>query len=366
MACATASEGKTDIMATGISGSTVLVTGGTGSFGSTLARRMLASDAAQVRIFSRDETKQDQMRRDLPDGRLRFYLGDVRDPASVRNAVVGSDYVFHAAALKQVPSCDFFPLEAVRTNVIGSNNVIEAAFDAGVKTVVCLSTDKAVYPVNAMGMTKGIMEKTVQAFARNHPDAATKVCIVRYGNVMYSRGSVIPLFVRQLCAGEPVTVTDPSMTRFMMTLADSVQLVEFAFEHGTSGDLFIKKAPACTLGTLVEALADLFGVSPSVKVIGVRHGEKQSESLATREELVRSVTIEDYLRIPLDARGLDYGLYYDEGDLNERWVEDYNSSNTEQLAVDEVKSLMMTIPEFVQELAQAGRVVDTVGRADLP
>ena len=240
-------DGRWHIVTDRLSGATVLITGGTGSFGSTLARKLLAGDIAQVRILSRDEAKQDQMRHDLADRRLRFYIGDVRDPGSVANAVAGANYVFHAAALKQVPSCEFFPLEAVKTNVVGSSNVIEAAAQAGVQTVVCLSTDKAVYPVNAMGMSKGLMEKTVQAFARNHPDSRTVVCLVRYGNVMYSRGSVIPLFVRQLKTGQPVTVTDPHMTRFMMSLAQSVDLVEFAFAHAQSGDLFIRKAPACTI-----------------------------------------------------------------------------------------------------------------------
>ena len=335
-----------------IAGSTVLITGGTGSFGSTFTRRLLTLDVAQVRIFSRDEAKQDRMRREVGDGRLRFYLGDVRDPDSVADAVAGADYVFHAAALKQVPSCEFFPLEAVRTNVMGSHNVIEASHGAGVRTVVCLSTDKAVYPINAMGMTKGLMEKMAQGFARNHPESPSTVCTVRYGNVMYSRGSVIPLLVDQLTKGRPATVTDPLMTRFMMTLMDSVQLVEQAFAHGRPGDLFIRKAPACTVGTLVAALGDLLGVRPTMKVIGVRHGEKLAETLATREELIRSESCEDYFRVPLDARALDYDLYYEKGEVDERDVQDYDSDSTQQLTAAEAGGLILTIPEFRDDLAR--------------
>ena len=298
----------------GWSGATVLITGGTGSFGTTVTRKMLTGDCAEVRILSRDEAKQDLMRHDLTDERLRFHLGDVRDPDSVEQAMAGVDYVFHAAALKQVPSCEFFPLQAVQTNVLGSSNVIEAAHRAEVRTVVCLSTDKAVYPINAMGMSKALMEKTAQAFARNHPDSATTVCLVRYGNVMYSRRSVIPLFVEQLTSSGIVTVTSGSMTRFMMTLAQSVDLVEHAFTYGQPGELFIRRAPAATIETLVEALGDLFGIQPTTQTIGVRHGEKLHETLATSAELARSTESPEYFRIGLDARGLDYGVYVDEGD----------------------------------------------------
>lgn len=319
-----------------------------------MTRKLLASAAAEIRILSRDEAKQDQMRHDLADRRLRFYLGDVREPLSVEAAVAGVDYVFHAAALKQVPSCEFFPLEAVRTNVTGSSNVIEASHRAGVKTVVCLSTDKAVYPINAMGMSKALMEKAAQAFARNHPDSATTVCVTRYGNVMYSRGSVIPLFVRQLCSGQPITVTDPSMTRFLMTLAESVELVEFAFAQGRPGDLLIKKAPACTIATLVAALGRLFGVSPEVKVIGTRHGEKTHETLANREELNRSVDHGSYLRIGLDARDLNYAPYVEEGHPEIRTDDDYTSATTEQLDIGQTEQLLTRVPEIVAILAGRG------------
>jgi UDP-N-acetylglucosamine 4,6-dehydratase len=320
-----------------------------------MARKLLAGECAQIRILSRDEAKQDQMRHDLADERLRFHLGDVRDPASVEQAMAGVDYVFHAAALKQVPSCEFFPLQAVQTNVLGSSNVIEAAHRAGVRTVVCLSTDKAVYPINAMGMTKALMEKTAQAFARTHQESATTVCVVRYGNVMYSRGSVIPLFVRQLTSTGTVTVTDASMTRFMMTLDESVDLVEQAFAHGRPGELFIRKAPAATVGCLVEALGDLFGVVPSLQMLGTRHGEKLHETLATREELSRSVDSADYFRIVLDTRGLDYSVYFEEGDPAVSVSRDYDSASTEQLGVEELKTLLLTLPEIRAELTRAGR-----------
>lgn len=340
-----------------LSGATVLVTGGTGSFGSTITRKMLTGDCAEVRILSRDEAKQDQMRHDLADERLRFHLGDVRDPVSVEQAMAGVDYVFHAAALKQVPSCEFFPLQAVQTNVLGSSNVIEAAHRAGVRTVVCLSTDKAVYPINAMGMSKALMEKTAQAFARNHPDSATTVCLVRYGNVMYTRGSVIPLFVRQLTSDGTVTITDTSMTRFMMTLAQSVELVEHAFTHGRPGELFIRKAPAATIETLVAALGDLLGIQPKTRTIGVRHGEKLHETLATSAELARSTESPEYFRIDLDARGLDYGVYFEEGDPRTSAKPDYDSASGERLDLERLQALLVTVPEIRTELARAGRNV---------
>lgn len=338
-----------------IEGAKVLITGGTGSFGSTMARHLLARDVAEIRVLSRDEAKQDQMRHDIPDDRLRFYLGDVRDPSSIDAAVTGVDYVFHAAALKQVPSCEFFPLEAVRTNVTGSNNVLLAAHEAGVQAMVCLSTDKAVYPINAMGMSKALMEKTAQAFVRQHPESPLTVCITRYGNVMYSRGSVIPLFVRQLLAGQPVTVTDLRMTRFMMSLADSVDLVEYAFTHGRPGELFIRKAPGCTIETLVRALGSLFGVNPEIRVIGIRHGEKLAETLASREELARATDVGGYFQIPLDERGLNYAPYFEDGQPERPALDDYTSSTTEQLDVPATEKLLLDLPEIRHELEQAGR-----------
>lgn len=330
--------------------STVLVTGGTGSFGSTMTRRLLAGDVREVRILSRDELKQDEMRRALGDPRVRFYLGDVRDADSVDRATRGVDFVFHAAALKQVPSCEFFPIEAVRTNVLGSANVIEAANANGVHSVVCLGTDKAAYPVNAMGMSKAMMEKVAQAFARNNPAARTTVSTVRYGNVMMSRGSVIPLFVNQLRAGQPLTLTDPKMTRFLLSLEEAVLLVEHAFEHAQPGDLFIRKAPASTVEDLARAVGQAIGIEPQVQVIGTRHGEKLYETLATREELVRSEDQGDYYRVSVDARDLNYGKYFDQGDLRESEVDDYHSHNTTRLDVDGVVNLLDALPQF-RELA---------------
>ncbi|WP_269634794.1 polysaccharide biosynthesis protein [Nocardioides sp. CF8] len=325
---------------------TVLVTGGTGSFGSTMVRRLLETDVREVRIFSRDELKQDDMRRALNDSRVRFYIGDVRDYDSVDRATRGVDFVFHAAALKQVPSCEFFPLEAVKTNVLGSSNVIEASNANGVSKVVCLGTDKAVYPVNAMGISKAMMEKTAQAFARNNPTANTVVSTVRYGNVMCSRGSVIPLFVEQLKAGKPLTLTDPNMTRFLMSLDEAVYLVEHAFEHATPGDLFVRKAPASTVAHLAQAVAELVGVEAQMDVIGTRHGEKLYETLATREELSRAQEQDLYYRVPVDARDLNYSQYFDEGDVAEATFDDYHSHNTERLDVDGVKELLLSLPAF--------------------
>lgn len=331
---------------------TVLVTGGTGSFGTTMVRDLLAEGSAdQVRILSRDETKQDAMRRSLNDDRLRFFLGDVRDPLSVRDAMQGVDHVFHAAALKQVPSCEFFPLQAVQTNVQGSSNVINAASEADVASVVCLSTDKAVYPINAMGISKAMMEKVAQAYSRNHRESRTRVAITRYGNVMYSRGSVIPVFVEQAKAGLPFTVTDPHMTRFLMSLGDSVSLVNYAFDHAEPGDLFVRKAPASTVEVLARAVAGLFGNDdPEIRVLGARHGEKLYESLLGREERARSTDMGDYYRVPLDARGLEYELFFDQGTGEDIEIADYNSHNTEMLNVDQVKSLLLSLPEVRREL----------------
>lgn len=337
-----------------LSGATVLITGGTGSFGTAMTRRLLAGDVGEVRIFSRDEAKQDDMRRRFGDGRLRFYLGDVRDPHSVDKATRGADYVFHAAALKQVPSCEFFPIEAVRTNILGSANVIDAAQLHGVRTVVCLSTDKAVYPVNAMGMTKALMEKVAQAASRTGKSSDTVVCTVRYGNVLYSRGSVVPLFLEQLELGSPLTVTDPEMTRFLMTLDEAVGLVEHAFTHARCGDLFVRKAPASTVGVLARAVADLVGVTPDIKVIGTRHGEKAYETLVSREEMVRAEDQGEYFRIPLDDRDLDYGLYVEEGDERVKVVDEYHSHNTERLDPAGVRRVLLAVPELRSALAARG------------
>ncbi|MBX3089084.1 MAG: polysaccharide biosynthesis protein [Cryobacterium sp.] len=341
-----------------LDGARILVTGGTGSFGNTMARRLLELPIEEVRILSRDEAKQDAMRHELSDDRLRFYLGDVRDYLSVERAVRGVDFVFHAAALKQVPAGEFFPIEAVRTNVLGSENVVRGSAEAGVKSVVCLSTDKAVYPVNAMGMTKALMEKVARSFGLNNHEASTIVSCVRYGNVMYSRGSVIPLFVNQIKAGKALTVTNPEMTRFMMSLAASVDLVEYAFTNATQGDLFIRKAPACTVGDLARAVSSLFGVEPNISVIGTRHAEKVSEALASREELSRAEDLGDYFRIPADNRGLNYSAYIDEGDVSQSGFTDYDSHTTERLNVKQVEELLLTLPEIRTELAAAGRPVD--------
>ena len=328
-------------------GRTVLITGGTGSFGSTVSRRLLDGDVAEIRILSRDEAKQDDMRRRLGDSRVRFYVGDVRNFESVSEAMSGVDYVFHAAALKQVPSCEFFPLQAVATNVHGSDNVIRAAHDCGVRSVVCLSTDKAVYPINAMGMSKALMERVAQAFARNHPESPTTVSITRYGNVMYSRGSVIPLFVEQLRGRRPLTVTDPTMTRFLMSLDESVSLVQYAFENAQPGDLFVRKAPASTIADLARAVALVLGVpEPEIQVIGTRHGEKLYESLLSREEMATAEDCGDYYRVPLDARSLDYGLFVDEGEHEVEHVHDYTSHNTTQLTVEEVAAMVERLPEM--------------------
>ncbi len=333
-------------------GRTVLITGGTGSFGSTVTRGLLASPIDEVRILSRDEAKQDEMRRRLGDNRVRFYVGDVRDPGSVREAMDGVDYVFHAAALKQVPSCEFFPLQAVATNVHGSDNVIRAAHQCGVKSVVCLSTDKAVYPVNAMGLSKAMMERVAGAFARNHPESSTTVSVTRYGNVMYSRGSVIPLFVEQVREGRPMTITNPSMTRFLMSLDESVALVQYAFENAKPGDLFIRKAPASTIEDLAKAVALVMGVEPEIQVIGTRHGEKLYESLLSREEMAQAEDCGEYYRVPLDARSLDYGLFVEEGGHSVEFKQDYTSHNTERLSVEQVAELLSGLPEMREALAK--------------
>lgn len=329
--------------------SVVTITGGTGSFGSTMAANLLDKGVRRVNIFSRDEAKQDEMRRRFNDERLRFFLGDVRDIESVAPAVRGADYVFHAAALKQVPSCEFFPQQAVKTNVEGSDNVIKASAEAGVRSLVCLSTDKAVYPVNAMGMSKALMEKTAQAFARNFPDSEMTVSVTRYGNVMYSRGSVIPMFVNQLQTGKPLTLTDPEMTRFLMSLAESVDLVEYAFLNANPGDIYVKKAPGATVEVLARAVASLLGNNdPEIKVIGARHGEKMHEALLSSEEIAKAVDEGDFFRVPLDARSLQYELYFEAGSSKLPIAEDYTSLSTRQLNVEQTKELLMKLPEMRQ------------------
>ena len=334
---------------------TLLITGGTGSFGNAVLHRFLDSNIAEIRIFSRDEKKQDDMRKRYSDSKLKFYIGDVRDYDSVLNAMRGVDYVFHAAALKQVPSCEFHPLQATKTNVIGTENVLEAAIVCKVNRIICLSTDKAVYPINAMGISKALMEKVAVAKSRN--SNSTIICVTRYGNVMASRGSVIPLFVDQIRAGNSLTVTDPNMTRFMMTLDDAVKLVLYAFENGQPGDIFVQKAPAVTIETLAYALTDLMGVpNYPVNIIGTRHGEKLYEVLLSREEMVGSEDMGDYYRIPPDLRDLNYDKFVDQGEERISHTEDYNSHNTERLDVEGMKQLLMKLA-FIQA-ASRGEYID--------
>jgi UDP-N-acetylglucosamine 4,6-dehydratase len=327
----------------------LLITGGTGSFGNAVLQRFLKTDHfAEIRVFSRDEKKQDDMRNRLKSDKLRFYIGDVRDYDSVELATRGVDYIFHAAALKQVPSCEFFPMQAVKTNVEGTHNVIRAAGKNSVQKVICLSTDKAAYPINAMGISKAMMEKVAIAESRNLKN--TTVCLTRYGNVMASRGSVIPLFINQLKSNEALTVTDPNMTRFLMSLHDAVNLVLFAFEHGKSGDLFVNKAPASTIGDLAQAIKELSGQDNEIKVIGTRHGEKLYETLCTREEMIKAEDMGDFYRIPADNRDLNYALYFSEGEANISEIEDYHSHNTNRLDVEGVKSLVKKLAYVRQEL----------------
>lgn len=332
---------------------TILITGGTGSFGKTMLRSLLAEQADEVRILSRDEEKQDALRNELADARVRYYIGDIRDRDSVMRAIQGVNCVFHAAALKQVPSCEFFPQEAVRTNIVGSENVIRASISAGVESLVCLSTDKAVFPVNAMGVSKAMMEKLAQASARElGVNSKTTISCVRYGNVMYSRGSVIPLFINQIKAGKPITMTEPTMTRFLMPLRDSVALVTYAFKHANQGDLFVKKAPASTIADLVQGIKELLGVPDyPVEIIGWRHAEKLYETLASAQELTSSEDMEDYYRIMLDHRDLNYKPYFSEGDHEIAVHEDYHSHNTDQLSVASIKDLLLSLPEVQAELS---------------
>lgn len=339
---------------------TLLITGGTGSFGNAVLNRFLRTDIGEIRIFSRDEKKQDDMRHEfqakMPEvaDKIKFYIGDVRNLESCRGAMHGVDYIFHAAALKQVPSCEFFPMEAVRTNVIGTDNVLTAAIEAGVECVICLSTDKAAYPINAMGITKAIEEKVAVAKSRN--SGKTKICCTRYGNVMCSRGSVIPLWIDQIKSGNPITITEPSMTRFIMSLEEAVDLVLFAFEHGENGDLLIQKAPACTIGTQAQAVCELFGGrKEDIKVIGIRHGEKMYETLLTNEECAKAIDMGNFYRVPADNRGLNYDKYFKEGDEKRNTLTEFNSNNTRILNVEETKAKIASLAYIQDELAKVGK-----------
>ena len=334
---------------TGFCDKTLMITGGTGSFGNAVLERFLASDVKEIRIFSRDEKKQDDMRHRYNDPKLKFYIGDVRDLSTIRPAMQGVDYVFHAAALKQVPSCEFFPLEAVKTNVIGTDNVLTAAIDAGVSNVVCLSTDKAAYPINAMGTSKAMMEKIIVAKARTVDPEKTRICCTRYGNVMCSRGSVIPLFIEKIKAGQPLTVTNGDMTRFIMNLGEAVELVLYAFENGSQGDLFVQKADACTISVLTQAIKELFGVPDwPTQTIGIRHGEKMYETLLTNEECARAIDCGDFYRVVADNRDLNYEKYFTEGNVGRNVLTEFNSNNTTLLDVEGVKAKLLTT-EYVRD-----------------
>ncbi len=330
-------------------GKTLLITGGTGSFGHAVANRFLNSDIKEIRIFSRDEKKQDDMRKEYNNDKLKFYIGDVRDLQSVKNAMHGVDYIFHAAALKQVPSCEFFPLEAVKTNVLGTNNVLTAAIEEGVKKVICLSTDKAAYPVNAMGTSKAMMEKVAVAKSRTVKPENTTICATRYGNVMCSRGSVIPLFIEQIKAGKPITVTEPKMTRFIMSLEEAVELVVFAFKNADAGDIMVQKAPACTIEVLAQAVKEIFGVpNHETRVIGIRHGEKMYETLLTNEECAHAIDMGNFYRVPCDKRDLNYDKYFIEGNEERTKLSEFNSNNTELLDVEAVKEKILKL-DYIQE-----------------
>ena len=343
-------------------GKTLMITGGTGSFGNAVLNRFLKTDIGEIRIFSRDEKKQDDMRHEfqakMPDvaDKIKFYIGDVRDLSSVKNAMHGVDYIFHAAALKQVPSCEFFPMEAVRTNVIGTDNVLTAAIEEGVKNVVCLSTDKAAYPVNAMGITKALEERVAVAKSRTVDPKKTTITCTRYGNVMCSRGSVIPLWIDQIKNGQPITITDGSMTRFIMSLDDAVDLVLFAFENGTSGDILVQKAPACTIRTQAEAVCELFGGDKdNIKVIGIRHGEKMYETLLTNEECAKAIDKGAFYRVPADSRGLNYDNYFTNGNAERNVLSEFNSNNTDLLNVEQVKEKLLELAYIREELEKMGR-----------
>jgi UDP-glucose 4-epimerase len=329
----------------------LMITGGTGSFGSAVLDRFLDTGIAEIRIFSRDEKKQDDMRHKYKSDKIKYYIGDVRDLASVKNAMYGVDYLFHAAALKQVPSCEFFPLEAVKTNVLGTDNVLTAAIDLGVRKVICLSTDKAAYPVNAMGTSKAMMEKVFVAKSKTVSADKTLICGTRYGNVMCSRGSVIPLFIDQIKAGKPLTITEPAMTRFIMSLEEAVELVLFAFENAESGDIMVQKAPACTIGVLAEAVSELFGVKSDFRIIGIRHGEKMHETLLTNEECAQAIDMGNFFRVPADKRGLHYEKYFTDGDHERNPLTEFNSGNTDILTVEQVKEKLLSLQYIRDELA---------------
>lgn len=330
---------------------TILITGGTGSFGQAVVDRFLETDIKEIRVFSRDEKKQDDLRKQYNNPKLKFYLGDVRDSLSVETATRGVDFVFHAAALKQVPSCEFFPIEAVKTNILGTENVIQAAIRENVKKVICLSTDKAAYPINAMGISKAMMEKVFVAKSRNVDADETLICGTRYGNVMASRGSVIPLFIDKIKIGEPLTITDPDMTRFLMSLEEAVELVIHAFKHAHTGDIMVQKAPASTVGDLAQALLELFNADNDIKIIGTRHGEKKAETLLTREEYAQSEDMGDYFRVPADARDLNYDKYYEKGSHKITDAYEYNSDNTHQLSIEEIKEKLLTLEYVRNEVA---------------
>ena len=330
----------------------LLITGGTGSFGNAVMRRFLNTDIKEIRIFSRDEKKQDDMRKFYRSDKLKFYIGDVRDIASVKNAMYGVDFVFHAAALKQVPSCEFFPMEAVKTNIIGTDNVLTAAIEMGVKKVICLSTDKAAYPINAMGISKAMMEKVFVAKSRTVDPEKTLICGTRYGNVMASRGSVIPLFINQIKSGQPLTVTDPNMTRFLMSLEEAVELVIFAFQHAKAGDIMVQKSPASTIGDLAQAIKELFDAGNEIRIIGTRHGEKLYETLLTREEYVVAEDLGGFYRVPADNRDLNYDKYFVEGDHKLSTQEEYNSHNTQRLTVEQIKAKLLTLEYVRNELEE--------------
>ena len=332
-------------------GMTLLITGGTGSFGNAVLNRFLDTDIREIRIFSRDEKKQDDMRHQYNNPKIKYYIGDVRNQQSVRDAMHGVDYIFHAAALKQVPSCEFFPMEAVRTNVIGTDNVLSAAIEAGVKKVICLSTDKAAYPVNAMGTSKAMMEKVFVAKSRTVDPERTLICGTRYGNVMCSRGSVIPLFIEQIKAGNPLTVTEPKMTRFIMSLEEAVELVLFAFENAAAGDIMVQKAPACTIEVLAQAVKELFHADNEIKVIGIRHGEKMYETLLTNEECARAFDMGDFYRVPADQRDLNYDKYFKEGNQERTKLTEFNSNNTQILNVEQVKEKLLELSYIREEVA---------------
>ncbi|MGE7020286.1 polysaccharide biosynthesis protein [Solibacillus cecembensis] len=331
---------------------TLLITGGTGSFGNAVMERFLDTDIKEIRIFSRDENKQDVMRKKYNNDKLKFYLGDVRNIDSIKNAMHGVDYIFHAAALKQVPSCEFFPLEAVKTNILGTENVLNAAIEYGVKKVICLSTDKAAYPINAMGISKAMMEKVFIAKSKTVPQDRTLICGTRYGNVMASRGSVIPLFIEQIKSGQSLTITDPNMTRFLMSLEEAVELVLFAFEHGKSGDVIVQKSPASTIGNLAQALKELFNVDNEIKIIGTRHGEKRYETLLTKEEFVVAEDLGGFYKVPADQRDLNYNKYFAEGNPEISIIEEYNSDNTTQLYIEEIKKTLLQLDYIQAELKE--------------